>query len=324
VTPVLCDSSYTLCGVKVDVRATDDKVAAIIGSRLRSLRSSAEGAASIEFDIRGWDDTDHAAAPSGSGRPVYDATNGQLLYFDKADQLFIDYMSTARMLCEPAKGLIQCAARDNDQGRVLATHLLFTIPLMEAMKRRERYPLHAACVTVRGRGLLIAGPSSAGKSTLSLALVKAGCGFVSDDTVFLQRERGGIRASGVSEKADVGDRAAAMFPELVHLVGQETLTGRDKHAVAVEDVFGVAPVRDCEPSAVVLTAITGRHHSLLRAASPFVALRTLLPNVLLTDVTASQAHLDMLGQLVQEVPCFSLEAGTDLSEAAARLREIVG
>nr|WP_209279437.1 HPr kinase/phosphatase C-terminal domain-containing protein [Zongyanglinia huanghaiensis] len=48
--------------------------------------------------------------------------------------------------------------------------------------------LHASCVTLNGRGLLIRGGSGSGKSTLSLELMALGATLVADDKVLLSVE----------------------------------------------------------------------------------------------------------------------------------------
>ncbi|TWI37045.1 HPr kinase/phosphorylase [Paracoccus sulfuroxidans] len=69
--------------------------------------------------------------------------------------------------------------------------------------------VHASCVELRGRGLLILGRSGAGKSTLALDMMALGAGLVADDRTVLVREgdrimadapatiRGQIEARGV-------------------------------------------------------------------------------------------------------------------------------
>lgn len=69
--------------------------------------------------------------------------------------------------------------------------------------------VHASCVELRGRGLLILGRSGAGKSTLALDMMALGAGLVADDRTALVREgdriiadapatiRGQIEARGV-------------------------------------------------------------------------------------------------------------------------------
>lgn len=48
--------------------------------------------------------------------------------------------------------------------------------------------LHATCVSVEGRGLLILGPSGSGKSALALQLMSRGAVLVSDDRTRVTRE----------------------------------------------------------------------------------------------------------------------------------------
>lgn len=314
--------TYSLCGVGIEVRATDE-VAGLIGSRLRFLRDPVAGPASVVFDIRAGEDDSFAVSPSGTGRPVYDAPPGQLMYFEEQDQLFIDYPGHFRMLCHPAAGLVQSAVLSDVPGNVLAAYLFFTLPLMEVMKRRKRFPLHAGCVARDGRGVLLAGTSGSGKSTLTAALVRDGWDFLSDDTVFVTRHVGVTSVWGFSDEIDCSDDTAGMLAELCHLTGEPTPAGRSKHPVDVEKAFGVLPVPVCRPHALVLPGISGERDSVMRPVSASHALRELVPNILLTERAATQAHLDALAELVRDVACYSLATGTDLSSAGRCLREIL-
>ena len=49
-------------------------------------------------------------------------------------------------------------------------------------------PIHAGCVAIAGRGVLIAGRSGAGKSDLAMRLIDRGASLVADDYVTLRRE----------------------------------------------------------------------------------------------------------------------------------------
>ncbi|HEX5419994.1 MAG TPA: serine kinase [Gammaproteobacteria bacterium] len=57
-------------------------------------------------------------------------------------------------------------------------------------------PLHAACISRRGRGLLLMGQSGAGKSTIALLSLLHGFDFVSEDSVFVAPDS--LRATGVA------------------------------------------------------------------------------------------------------------------------------
>lgn len=71
--------------------------------------------------------------------------------------------------------------------------------------------LHATCVAVDGRGLLILGPSGSGKSALALRLLSLGAALVSDDLTRVTAVAGDLVAtcpnpdlSGVIEARKVG------------------------------------------------------------------------------------------------------------------------
>ncbi len=55
--------------------------------------------------------------------------------------------------------------------------------------------LHASCVAIGGRAVLIEGPSGSGKSDLALRLIDRGARLVSDDYTILVRDGGALKAS---------------------------------------------------------------------------------------------------------------------------------
>jgi HPr kinase/phosphorylase len=55
--------------------------------------------------------------------------------------------------------------------------------------------LHATCVAIGGRGVLLTGPSGSGKSDLALRLIDRGALLVSDDGVAIRRSDDGLFAS---------------------------------------------------------------------------------------------------------------------------------
>lgn len=55
--------------------------------------------------------------------------------------------------------------------------------------------IHATCIDVAGRGVLLRGPSGSGKSDLALRLIDGGAGLVADDQVELQVQDGRLVAA---------------------------------------------------------------------------------------------------------------------------------
>jgi serine kinase of HPr protein (carbohydrate metabolism regulator) len=63
-----------------------------------------------------------------------------------------------------------------------------------AVGHTQRLYLHATCVALAGKGVLLRGPPSAGKSDLALRLIDRGAHLVADDQVVLRRAGPTLRA----------------------------------------------------------------------------------------------------------------------------------
>jgi hypothetical protein len=294
-------------------------------SRLRPLGCDPVESADIVVEIRGpGADGEWLTGPAGPGRPIYDSPGVPIEYFDEADELFVDYGGQAALACKPAEGLIRLAIIGADpDDPILATHPLFTVAFLETMKRFGRYSLHAAGVSLNGRGILVPGSSGSGKSTLSVTLARAGFDFLSDDTVFLVPSDEGLWAAGFPDEIDVTEATVSMFPELLHLAGRPVGPGRDKHSFRVEEVFGRSPLAACRPVALIFPHVVEVASPELESLAPSEALLELMPNLLATHPIATQAHLDVLADLVRTVPCFTLRPGSDPDAAAACVAELV-
>jgi len=75
-------------------------------------------------------------------------------------------------------------------------------------------PLHAACVSRHGRGMLLCGESGAGKSTLAYACARRGWIFTSDDASYLKHHSSELRVVGNAYQFRFRPSAKNLFPEL--------------------------------------------------------------------------------------------------------------
>jgi hypothetical protein len=79
---------------------------------------------------------------------------------------------------------------------------------------RHATSIHAACVSLDGRGVLICGDSGAGKSTLSYACARAGWTYTSDDGSYLLNGGGERMVTGDCYQVRFRPTATELFPEL--------------------------------------------------------------------------------------------------------------
>ncbi|MGD0787613.1 MAG: aldolase [Terracidiphilus sp.] len=82
------------------------------------------------------------------------------------------------------------------------------------IETRYATPVHAGCVALDGRGVLLCGDSGAGKSSLSYACARAGWTYVSDDASSLLNHGKDRRIIGNCHKVRFRPSAAELFPEI--------------------------------------------------------------------------------------------------------------
>jgi hypothetical protein len=91
-------------------------------------------------------------------------------------------------------------------------------------------PVHAACVVLEGRGVLLCGDSGAGKSSLSYACARAGWSYVSDDASYLLNGGSKRIVIGDCHKVRLRPSAAELFPE----IGRMEITPRAEGKPSIE------------------------------------------------------------------------------------------
>ena len=91
---------------------------------------------------------------------------------------------------------------------------------------RYATPVHSACVSLDGSGVLLCGDSGAGKSTLAYACARAGWTYVSDDGSYLLNGGSKRIVTGDCYRVRFRPSAAELFPELKGLALTPRVTGK--------------------------------------------------------------------------------------------------
>lgn len=305
--------SYSFHGLSLGVSAPDE-VRRAFHARFASLPQDGDGPPDILFEVQ----NDPLERPERA-RTVYEPPAGEVVYDDGRDLLYLRQGSVSA-LCEPAAGRVRFSA-SSAEGEDLwfLSHPLLSVPMMELLKRRGLFGMHAAGASLDGRALVLAGTSGSGKSTLSVALARAGFGFLGDDTLFLDLRREVLRVLAFPDEIDLTEESVSFFPDVASRLAPPPAGWRKRQLRADPDRI----VWESEPAVLVFPRVSGRPRSELRPVDSGEALLELAPNVLLTEPASSQAHLDAVAGLARASRCYRLETGTDLEEAVRLLRELM-
>ena len=116
------------------------------------------------------------------------------------------------------------------------------------VESRYMTPIHAACVALDGRGMLLCGDSGAGKSTLSYACARAGWTYVSDDASCLVNGNARDRVViGNSHQIRFRPSAAELFSEIAGLDITPRATGKPSIELSTANMAHMT----CAPQAKV-------------------------------------------------------------------------
>jgi len=161
------------------------------------------------------------------------------LTFSDADNFMIYEMEQGRTHITVTSGAMQ--------HKLLVGSLFLGASSISHNCMRDITPVHAACVALNGRGVLLCGDSGAGKSTLSYACARAGWTYVSDDCSYLLNGGTDRMVIGGCHQVRFRPHAAELFPELQ---GHQ-ITPRLMGKPSIELPTAILPHITCEQTARV-------------------------------------------------------------------------
>ena len=194
----------------------------------------------VDFSMRIWADDTVAGTPQTSWPKPYVRGLGHLVFagFDAHSSLLAD-LRNRRIIGRFSAAM----ASDTRYWKTIIFPMLMSV-MAGSVGLVE---LHASCVASGESGLILAGPSRSGKSTLAMALHAAEFGLLSDDRTFCSLAHGKLQAWGLPRPIKLRREAASWFEEFRGREPADIQNG--------EHVFHFEPkqrnVPKCEPRLLV-------------------------------------------------------------------------
>jgi hypothetical protein len=172
--------------------------------------------------------------------------------------------------------------------------------------------VHAAAVGNASGGVLIGGKGGSGKSTSALACLESNLSYIGDDYTLLSTESGPVVHS-LYNSAKLNSDHVQRFPALLPQVANPDRLADEKALLFVHEHDPAKVATRLPVRAILLPRVTGLPDTRLKRVSVAAALAALAPSTIFQLPRAGNEALKFLATFARNLPCFSLEAGTDLS-----------
>ncbi len=192
---------------------------------------------------------------------------------------------------------------------------LFHLALIELLRHRELYTIHATALEWQGRGILIPGNSGRGKTTSFISLLRAGYRYVSDDHPLIRDAGDHVELLPFPIKINVTEETIAFFPELRHAPGHvlQRQPGFHKRGFYAEELYRTEIGACCRPALVLFPQVVDAAQSHLERLPKSHALQLVLPQALLVyDQEVARREFHVWAKLVKQADCYRLHFGRDL------------
>lgn len=237
--PLLCDfplplsATFYPMGFTLHIRTNSEHVlAAVEESWGPYTKSRNEPAIHLEIGVK-------AGASPERPKPVWPRARGPLASLIHGPDDFV--------ICDSAKGagfgwVTPAVVEDHPYFRwyFLDSAVYFLLTPMYLT------PLHAGCVVLDGKGVLLTADSETGKTTLTYACARVGWTFVSDDASELLRSASDRRIIGRPHSIRFREPARDLFPELRDRVPARRPTGKWNIEVRTAELPGIRTASECD------------------------------------------------------------------------------
>jgi hypothetical protein len=313
---------YRLHGVRIALACSDAEVRRVVEDGLVYKGAQAAGAGAADLHLTFHSAADLPELPTGLRRLGGHGESGIDVWYGD-DGYWLAGGDEVRARIDVEGGAAEAWLRAGPgasagRRRTALPFYVLTMSLVLLLTRVGRYVLHAAAlVGPRGGSVLICAPSGAGKSTMTLNLLRAGWRLVTDDSVLLSVEGDGVQAGTFRRDLNLSPDAADLLPVLTAREWPPPPGLRDKWRVAPEDLFPDCFLPRTTPTALVFPQRTESGPSQIRPLPTTEAFARLVSQSALGLVQGKRGrsgYVEGIRRLALQCSAWGVEAGPDLRD----------
>lgn len=179
--------------------------------------------------------------------------------------------------------------------------------------------VHAGAVATDGGGCLIVGASGSGKSTTTIACLRAGLRYLGDDYVLIDPEQ--QRIYSLYNSGKLTPDTLTHFPEFAPHVSNHDSIAEFKAILYFDTLFPDQMVVSAPLKAIFIPTVTHQPETQIAPVSAMTALQALAPSTLFQASDPSAADFGKISRMVRGAGAHRLLAGTDFDHLTAQVKE---
>jgi hypothetical protein len=252
---------------------------------------------------------------SGTGVPAGGRLEDELPYAVSQDRgrLIVDFYDAGMFVIDGVHGSAEGYLIKAQRMPASFIEYLFHLALIELLRGRGLYTIHATALEKNGRGILIPGNSGRGKTTSFISLLRSGYQYLSDDHPLFRDAGDHVELLPFPIKINVTEDTIAFFPELRNAPEGLLQPGFPKRGFYAEELYPTSIGACCRPALVLFPQVVDAPRSHLEPLPRSRAMELLLPQALLVyDAEVARREFQALAKVVQQMDCYRLHFGRDI------------
>ena len=192
------------------------------------------------------------------------------------------------------------------------------------LRSRGYLQVHGASVGTPAGGVLVVGKAGSGKSTTALSSLGSDLLYAGDDYVAVTAEPEPRVQSLYSSGKLEPDHVHGLLPNLLPLLSNADRLESEKAVLYVHRHFPRQTTVGFPLSAVLVPRVrAGQRDSAIVETSRAAAFAALAPSTIIQLHTADPSVFSALSKLIERVPCYGLELGSDVTAIPGVIRDFL-
>ena len=189
--------------------------------------------------------------------------------------------------------------------------------------KQNLHILHAGCVSLNNKGVLIVGKGGKGKSSTSVQCVIDGLDYLSDDYLLIDNSNEKTIAYSIYNSGKLILNHIEKFKKIQSFIEIGNLDQSNKPLLFLSRIFKGQIKRSTEIKAIIVPLITKNVSANYYPISSIEALKALAPSTLVQLNTGGLNNLKSLANLTRKFPNYCLELGSDFEDISLKVKKII-